>query len=231
VRIVDERTLHLAARPLPGDPLATALDAGGLLGLLVLDPRTRQRLRFNGRGRLTEDGVVLSVEQAYGNCPKYIQRRMPAGEAEPAPPGATRIATRLDDTQRDWIERADTLFIASAHPRGGADASHRGGRPGFVRLLGADRLAFDDYPGNGMFNTLGNLVESPRAGVLFVDFERGDLLQLAGRAEVGADFSVRFDVEEVRETPRGTPLRSRFVEYSPVLPELSHADRDGISNT
>jgi hypothetical protein len=100
-----------------------------------------------------------------------------------------------------------------------------------VRLPGADRLAFEDYPGNGMFNTLGNLVENPRAGLLFVDFESGDLLQLACRTEVGADFSVRFDVEAVRETPRGTPLRSRLIEYSPVLPELSHAAADGISNT
>jgi hypothetical protein len=231
VRVAGETTLQLAAQPLPGDPLAAALESAGPLGLLVLDPRTRQRLRFNGRGRMTGDGVVLTVEQAYGNCPKYIQRRTLESGGGPAPPGATRIEMRLDDRQRDWIRRADTLFIASAHPRGGADASHRGGRPGFVRLLSPDRLAFEDYAGNGMFNTLGNLVENPRAGLLFVDFESGDLLQLAGRAEVGDDFAVRFDVEAVRETPRGTPLRSRLVEYSPVLPELSRTAPGGISKT
>jgi len=228
---VDGQMLRLAAQPSSGDPLGEDLAARPELGLLVLDPRTRQRVRFNGRGLLSPEGIFLLVEQVYGNCPKYIQRRALATDTRATPPGTPRTADRLSPSQKEWIHRADTLFIGSFHPAGGADASHRGGFPGFVRVLGPNRLEFDDYPGNGMFNTLGNLVAYPQAALLFVDFENGDLLQVAGRARVEDDFSVRFDVESVRETPGGSPLRWSFLEYSPANPEPSHPAPGGISNT
>src|SRR5262249_38316472 len=121
------------------------------------------------------------------------------------------------------VAGADTFFIASWHPRGGADASHRGGRSGFVRIRDERTLELPDYPGNNMFTTLGNLVEHPRAGLLFIDFACGDLLQLTARAEVlsGPETSVRFAIEDVREIPEGSPLRFELVEPSPVNPPLA----------
>jgi predicted pyridoxine 5'-phosphate oxidase superfamily flavin-nucleotide-binding protein len=126
----------------------------------------------------------------------------------------------LDARQGAAIAAADTFFIASWHPAGGADASHRGGRPGFVEVRDERTLEFPDYPGNNMFNTLGNLAGHPRAGLLFADFERGDLLQLTGRARVLGEHAVRIriDVEEVRATPAGTSLRFELVESSPSNP-------------
>jgi predicted pyridoxine 5'-phosphate oxidase superfamily flavin-nucleotide-binding protein len=204
VEAAGPKRLHLAAQPLAGDPLAGNLAARGVLGLLVFDPRTRERMRFNGRGLLSPEGISLQVEQAYGNCPAYIQLRRLAADGEPGPVGAARVARHLSDRQQAWIESADTFFIATWHPEGGADASHRGGFPGFVRVLGARRLAFEDYPGNGMFNTLGNLVVHPWAGLLFADFATGDLLQLTGEARVASNRAVTFTVEELRETPAAT---------------------------
>jgi predicted pyridoxine 5'-phosphate oxidase superfamily flavin-nucleotide-binding protein len=214
--------LRLTARPIAGDPLGENLAAGGRpeLGLVVLDPRTRQRMRVNGIGRLDDHGVQIEIRQVYGNCPKYIQLRESEADV-PCAPSAPRVATSLDARQRGWIAAADTLFIASFHPEGGADASHRGGRPGFVRVLASDRLAFPDYPGNAMFNTLGNLIEYPRAGLLFVDFTSGDVLQLTAAARLEDDRSVVFDIEEARETNAASSLRFRLVEYSPANPPLS----------
>lgn len=233
IGVVDDQMLRLAAQPNPGDPLAANLAGRPALGLLVLDPRTRQRMRFNGRGLLAPEGTFLLVEQAYGNCPKYIQRRALEAETDPARPGVPHATERLSPRQQGWIRQADTFFIASFHPASGADASHRGGFPGFVRVTGPGRLTFDDYPGNGMFNTLGNLVAHPQAGLLFVDFASGDLLQLTGRAEVGGDFSVGFDVESVRETVGGSRLRWSFVDYSPANPGTgpSQPSAGGISST
>jgi predicted pyridoxine 5'-phosphate oxidase superfamily flavin-nucleotide-binding protein len=227
---VDPQLLRLAAQPASGDPLAHDLEARPELGLLVLDPTTRQRMRFNGRGLRAAEGVFLLLQQVYGNCPKYIQLRRPEPDGEVDVARPPRVSTTLDGRQRAAVSRADTFFVASFHPEGGADASHRGGRPGFVRVLGADRLAFDDYPGNGMFNTLGNLLVHPRAGLLFVDFEKGDVLQLTGEARVEPDFSVVFDVEEVRESPRQSPLRYRLVEPSPSNPPVSRTEACGISS-
>lgn len=228
---VDDQMLRLAVHPSPGNPLADNLAARPELGLLVLDPRTRQRMRFNGRGLLSPEGVFLLVEQVYGNCPKYIQKRrlldpsenggLAAGRGAPPPTSQpVRVTAALDARQQAFLAAADTFFIASHHPERGADASHRGGRPGFVRVEDASTLAFPDYPGNNMFNTLGNLASYPRAGLLFVRFETGDLLQLTGRARIiwEPDTAVRVEVEEVRETPRGSAVRFELVEPSPVNP-------------
>ena len=230
---VDEETLRLAARPLAGDPLAGNLAARPELGLLLLDPRTRQRMRFNGRGLLAEEGLFLLVDQVYGNCPKYIQRRALGREASEAPPSEAparvpQVSAGLSAGQQERLRKADTLFVASFHPAAGADASHRGGLPGFVHVSGPNELAFPDYPGNGMFNTLGNLLAYPRAGLLLVDFENGDVLQLSGAARVGADFSVRFEVESVRETPGASPLHFSLLELSPALRPPSHLPPGGI---
>jgi len=228
IGVVDPQMLRLAAAPVTGDPLVENLAARPELGLLVLDPRTRQRLRFNGRGLLRPEGLFLVVQQAYGNCPKYIQRREPEPDGEGPAPGDPRVSRRLDARQQAWLRAADTFFIASFHPAGGADASHRGGFPGFVRVPGSDLVEFDDYPGNGMFNTLGNLLAYPPAGLLLAHFASGDLLQLSGHTEVDAEFRVRFQVESVRETRGASPLRFRFLEYSPANPPSRPAPR-GIS--
>jgi predicted pyridoxine 5'-phosphate oxidase superfamily flavin-nucleotide-binding protein len=222
IRAADSRLLHLAVAPAPGDPLTANLQARPELGLLVIDPRTRRRLRFNGRGLLSPDGLFLLADQVYGNCTKYIQKRRLVGESDEKP-GEVLRSSSLDARTRTFVARADTFFVATWHPAGGADASHRGGRPGFVRVRDERTLEFPDYPGNNMFNTLGNLVGHPRAGLLFVDFERGDLLQLTGRAEIRWEprTTVRVAVEDVLETPGGSSLRYELVEPSPANPPLA----------
>jgi predicted pyridoxine 5'-phosphate oxidase superfamily flavin-nucleotide-binding protein len=222
IQAADARLLRLAVAPLPGDPLAANLRERPELGLLVIDPRTRRRLRFNGRGLLSQEGLFLLTDQVYGNCTKYIQKRRLVGESQEKP-GEPFRASSLDARTRAFVARADTFFVATWHPAGGADASHRGGRPGFVRVRDERTLEFPDYPGNNMFNTLGNLAGHPRAGLLFVDFERGDLLQMTGRAEIRwePETTVRVTLDEVLETPRGSALRFELVEPSPANPPLA----------
>jgi hypothetical protein len=227
---VDERLMLIERLPRPSDPLARNLEARSELGLLAIDLGTRRRMRFNGRALLDpERGIFLAVEQVYGNCPKYIQaRRLDLDDAGlgAAPPERSSV---MSDRHRALVAASDTLFIASFHPEGGPDASHRGGAPGFVSLLDERTLVFPDYPGNNMFNTLGNLAAQPRAGLLFLDFQTSDTLQLTGRASLdwdparvaafrGAqDVVVCFEVEEIVET-RGAGVRGRLVEYSPANP-------------
>jgi hypothetical protein len=149
--------------------------------------------------------------------------------------------SRLSAEQLCRIRGADTLFIATAHPERGADASHRGGGPGFVSA-GPGRVSWPDYPGNTMFNTLGNIESYGRAGLLFIDFETGRTLQITGRAAVGWETEddrsasaigrpVTVDVEEVIERPLGLPLRFRFQSYSPHNPPTgAHNPPTGARN-
>jgi predicted pyridoxine 5'-phosphate oxidase superfamily flavin-nucleotide-binding protein len=197
--------------------------------MLVIEPATRKRVRVNGHAELLpEGGLLLRVAEVFGNCQKYIQARE-WGEAEPGAAVSRQQTDALTASQREWIARADTCFIASTHPEGGVDASHRGGQPGFVSVLDDGRLVLPDYAGNTMFQTLGNLASNAHAGLLFVDFESGSTLQLTGRAEIiwdaariapypGAERLVEFTVAQVRETRSATPLRGRLLDYSPFNP-------------
>jgi predicted pyridoxine 5'-phosphate oxidase superfamily flavin-nucleotide-binding protein len=226
----DPTTLRIAAHPHLGDPANVGFQEGSRIGVLGLDMVTRRRNRANGIiARVDADAITIAVEQSFGNCPKYIQRR----EARPAARKGRPIERldRLDAAARDLIARADTLFVASrsrddVHEGGGADVSHRGGPPGFVRI-GADVLTIPDYSGNRYMNTLGNLLGEPRAGLLFVDFERGDLLQLQGRVDVdwardvvadlpGAERSWRFHVTRGWRRPAALPLDWTFLDFAPT---------------
>lgn len=234
VRALDERTVRIDAAPLPGDPLAEALQgAGTQVGMIAIEFATRRRLRLNGEAERRPDGsIYVQARQVYANCPKYIQAREPETSRATEPglqDGHTRRSCRLTDEQRRLVSDADTFFIASAHPEGGADASHRGGNPGFVRFLNENTLEFPDYSGNTMFNTLGNIAVNPSAGLLFLDFEGGGTIQLTGEAQIiwhagraarfaGAERVVEFRAQEAVEIRGAIPLRWRFEGYSPFNP-------------
>jgi uncharacterized protein len=230
ITATSSRTLRLAAGLPDADPLSEGLSRGGPLGVLVIDPERRRRLRINGRVvRADRDAIEIRTEEVFGNCPKYIQARALEPDAEQGRVGDARRSHALTEPQRLAIERADTLFIASVHADAGADASHRGGQPGFVRVLDERRLLIPDYAGNNMFQTLGNIAADPRVGLLFVDFDTGATLQLTGRARIlwepealaplrGADRALEVPIDEIVEIEGRGPLGWRFVEYSPFNP-------------
>ena len=239
----DARHLRIEAWPDAGDPLALHLAIGASLGLLGLEPSTRRRNRMNGHVVAAADarGFEVEVDQSFGNCPQYIQARTPR-RVDARGQAAHALGPLLSTAARALIERADTLFIASATPASagageasrsdGVDVSHRGGKPGFVRVDADDRgaavLTWPEFRGNFFFNTLGNLVAHPHAGLLFVDHANGDLLQLSGHAEVvaegaelrafdGAQYLVRLRVEAAVWRPEALPLRWSAPETAPQL--------------
>ena len=239
----DPRTLRIAARPAYADPIAAGLVAGAPVGLLGIQFETRRRNRMNGTViEADEGGLVVRVDQSFGNCPQYIQARTPVFVAEPSSvvaPHAVRAERALLSAGAVALaRRADTFFIATASPAAGegdpvdgVDVSHRGGKPGFVRVDtdgGRTVLTAPDFRGNSFFNTLGNLALDPHAGVVFVDFTTGDLLSLTGEAEVawdgpelasfvGAERLLRFRVVEGVWLEGAVPLRWSAPEPAPQL--------------
>src|SRR5262245_10153067 len=186
MQAVGEQTLQINARPAPGDPIKENLKINDQVGMIVIEFATRRRIRLNGRASVSsEDSIYIQTSQVYSNCPKYIHARNWAKTA--AHSGAAPIvlrASHLSADQRRLIEKADTFFIASSHPEHGVDASHRGGPPGFVRILKENLVVWPDFSGNKMFQTLGNISVYPNAGLLFIDFERGGTLQLTGKSRI-----------------------------------------------
>jgi uncharacterized protein len=163
-----------------GDPLH-GLPPGQKVGLIAIEFATRRRLRINGLLTFAGPrGLSVEVEQAFGNCPQYIQQRVLA--PAPAGPGNVRRGSELTTDDAALIRRADTFFLGTAHPARGADASPRGRAPGFVQVSDG-AVWWPDYPGNNLFNSLGNLAVSPEAALLFFDFPSGRTLHLTGTAE------------------------------------------------
>ena len=243
VRSPTSHSLTVRAEPLRGDPLANQLRVGAPLGLLGIQLETRRRNRANGRVVLREPGsFTVQIEQSFGNCKQYIQAREPHFDGSRllgAPPPVAEGAF-LSERARHLLERTDTLFIAtaSAFASGatsgdgeGVDVSHRGGRPGFVRVqdrASATRLTIPDFRGNFLFNTFGNLEVNPHAGIVCADFDSGDVLSLTGQACViwdsaeleafeGADRLLTFQVDSGVYLERALPLSFQGLVVSPDL--------------
>ncbi|MDB6141338.1 MAG: oxidoreductase, FAD-binding protein [Pseudomonas sp.] len=217
-----------------GDPAFAGVIEGARVSVLGIDFMTRRRNRVNGPiVEVSGGGFSLSVEQAIGICPRYIQLRqiqtIAGTESTPLP--EAEYLTELDTGAREMIQRCDTCFVASYAEIEGdpekrsVDVTHRGGKSGFVRVEG-NCLTVPEFAGNLHFNTLGNFLINPLAGLLFVDFQTGDVLQISGRAELllehpevkafqGAEHLWRMHVEKVVRRPAALTSRWKFLEVSP----------------
>ncbi len=246
MQALDDTRLHFNCKPVVGDPLAESLSsstqANNLhIGLMGIELPTRRRNRLASHVINHDDsGFTLKVDQCFGNCPQYIQSR-DVEMLDPAslPAAKTETLTELDESAIAFIEQADTFFVASYYQddqnknaaSNGADVSHRGGKPGFVRVDNNHKLTIPDYLGNNHFNTLGNILENGKAGLLFIDFKNGDILTLSGKAELlpenetqsdqeaqhfkGAERLWTFELKHARRLRNALPLRWTFNDYSP----------------
>ena len=220
----DERDLR--------DPLWQNLKSDPRLGLLLIELANRRRLRINGDARITDSEIVLNVTQTFPNCPKYITKREFQVELAEVPEANSKFSegTTLPERLQKWIAATDVLFLATGHAERGNDTSHRGGSPGFLEVINKNTLRLPDYPGNGLFNSLGNVVGDPQVGLLLPDFEHGRQLQLTATAKIlwdqpdpqgktgGTNRFVEFTISRWVERALPARLKSSVVSYSPYNP-------------
>ena len=220
---------------LDADPFWENIRHDARIGLLLLEPQSRRRLKINGEAHLESDRLEVQVTKSFPICPRYIHRReitLPhPGEA--APSSIASHGHELGPEQLALIGDADTFFLASAHATRGADCSHRGGPRGFVRHAGDGVLRIPDYNGNSMFNSFGNFLLNPQAGLAFPDYERRRVLQLAGTVEMmwnqadpqgltgGTGRFWEFRPSRWIESELPATLQTKFIEFSPFLPEVN----------
>ncbi len=213
------------------------MDDGVKIGLLGIELPTRRRNRMNGVVSASgKDGFSVRVDQSFGNCPKYIQTRdiQLTGDRNADQPGTIVSGATISTEAKALIERVDTFFIASRtkhindDPRSGIDVSHRGGRRGFVQVVNNSRISFPDFAGNRIFNTLGNIVDDGRVGIIFADFASGDAVLVSGRASViwdkqrvsafrGAERLIDVAVEKTVFAPAILPVSGELIEAWPDL--------------
>ncbi|BCG63155.1 MAG: hypothetical protein methR_P0849 [Methyloprofundus sp.] len=233
IAATDNQHLQINARPVVGDPLNDALEMGDRWGLLGIELSTRRRNRLAAHINQTSSaGIELKIDQAFGNCPQYIQQRELHRLDPRLLPAAEIVELSEFDTQAtELISHSDTFFVASYVTNGsgtaseGADVSHRGGKSGFIRVDNTQLLTIPDYLGNFHFNTLGNFVENAKAGLLFIDFSHGHLLTLTGTVEIlwdspdteffaGAERLWTFRLDHGRWLKNVLPLRWDLKDYA-----------------
>ncbi|KAF2091867.1 hypothetical protein K490DRAFT_32975 [Saccharata proteae CBS 121410] len=224
---------------------------GRMVSGLPIDLMTRKRVKVYGRlvatalGKPDEDKddgkdsgqgdiqLVVNVEQSFGNCPKYLNKK----QIQPATPYPKLLhsSPKLSEDGLELLGRADLFFISSSNADKDMDTNHRGGSAGFVRVLSNEddgaELVYPEYSGNRLYQTLGNLKSSPRAGICVPDFITGDVLYMTGTTEilVGAaansvlprsNLAVKFRVTESRYVQQGLPFRGSPGESSPYNPNV-----------
>jgi len=233
----NEITLHFTGLPSLIKILDIEFITGQKIGLLGIQLSTRRRNRVNGVIQTVNNkNFSIQVEQSFGNCPKYIQKRELTWAVY------SKLLSRSSDEKLTaviatnaiaLIEGADTFFIASRtkyfdkDKRSGIDASHRGGKPGFVKVEN-NQLKFPDFRGNGFFNTLGNIESDNRVGLFFPDFTTGNAVFVAGKARVlwdkearegfnGAERIVEIKIEQSVYLLAFMAMTAELKEFSPVL--------------
>ena len=186
----------------PTDIFYTNIQQHNQIGSLFIELDSRRRFRINGVCQLQDSEIVVKINEAYPNCPKYIQRRIVSLPEYPEKAIPTTIeGTELTEVEKNWIEKADTFFVGSTSMEGRLDASHRGGNPKFVEVLEEGTLKIPDYSGNSLYNTFGNIIQNPSVGLLFIDFEKGQTLQLTGKA--GLLFNQKTEADLIKTNGTG----------------------------
>lgn len=235
----DSKHLIIKKGSLPGQPDDLLLRVGDKISLLGIVPETKRRNRLNATITKADKTLIkVRVDQSYGNCPRYIHVRE-KGKTTQA--GTVEDRETLNEEDKALITAADTLFIASRapkverDPRKGIDVNHRGGLPGFIKLVDENVFIIPDYDGNNFFNTFGNILNDPRVGLLIPNLETGDMLTLNGQAEVvledqagielyGSHRYLIFTADKIRRANRAFPFIHAVTEYSenpPHPPKLS----------
>ena len=234
------QTLVIETGKRSNDPALSGLAVTQPVGVLGLDLSNRRRNRMHGRiSALDDSSITITVVQSYGNCPKYISMREVSERELVSAHNDVSKRNELDSEDIKLIAAADTFFIASyvtdesGAPYEGVDVSHRGGQSGFVSIDSQSFMTVPDYAGNNLFNTFGNLLLNPLAGILFVDFQTGDQLHIQAQATLieddadeivrfpGAQRLLRLQIKSVSRKASATQLRWRFVETSPFNPEVN----------
>lgn len=217
---------------------------GKLISGLTFDLMTRKRVKLAGTmvaGTVTQVAVeageapeqkqsqiqlVTKINESLGNCPKYLNQY----EIRPAlvTSKVKHIGSALSDEGRALISKCDSFFLSTT-TQVDMDTNHRGGSPGFVRVISPTQIVYPEYSGNRLYQSLGNMKINPKVGITFPNLETGDVLYITGTAEVldgsaaasilpGSNLAVKITTTDTRLIADGLPLRGTRKAPSPYNP-------------
>ncbi len=142
------------------------------------------------------------------------------------------VSQEIADEHKAFIESRDMFFLTTIDHRGYPTCSHKGGMPGFIKVVDSTTIAFPSYDGNGMFLSLGNITGNNKIGMLFIDFETPHRVRVHGNASIneqdpliqefnGSEFVVRVAVKEIFVNCPRYIHQYRRVEFSKYVPQAN----------
>jgi PPOX class probable FMN-dependent enzyme len=135
-----------------------------------------------------------------------------------------KLADRLNELTRQFIERSPFVCVATARPDGGIDVSPRGDPPGFVRVIDDNTVLLPERPGNRIADTLTNLLADPRIALLFLIPGVGDTFRVNGTAVITDDEELLSASEVNGKLPRLGILVSVTEAYTQCSKALIRSD-------
>ncbi|KAH8722923.1 hypothetical protein GQ44DRAFT_711077 [Phaeosphaeriaceae sp. PMI808] len=233
-------------------------NAGKVLAGLAIDLMTRKRVKIAGQmvaGGVQEVNVkyeegheddvtptkqsqiqlVTKIDQSLGNCPKYLNQYQL--EAQRVESKLISDGAVLTERGRELIDKSDMFFLSTSAGED-MDVNHRGGPPGFVRILSSNEIVYPEYSGNRLYQSLGNLQLNPKIGITFPDYDTGDVLYITGTTDIlvgvdaanllqGSNLVVKITIGEARLVQRGLSFRGVRKEQSPYNPRVRALATEG----
>lgn len=182
-------------------------------GGIVINLAQARRSRISGMPIVGDDSVTMQCDTAFTNCRKYMVPSHDAGTARHVGPESVETLEFDDPWVESTIAHGETAFLITASPAGVADASHRGGYPGFLRYDDVTHtIAWTDYLGDGMFVSMGNVRSSGHAALIVLELSTGDALRLeldATYTNIRSDRHERVDALLQANEPH--PVQGRVV--------------------
>ena len=145
-----------------------------------------------------------------------------------------QMKDRLSVKMVELIGRQEMVFMATADAQGQCDCSPRFGKRGFVRVIDEQTLAFPDYRGNGVFASLGNILENPNIGLVFIDFFDSTVgLHVNGKAQSYQPAKLPEHYRAVLQDDEGRiierwvviSIEEAYIHCSKHVPKLARADK------
>ncbi len=224
------------------DIFFTNIKTNPTVGLLFHEAARRARYRAWGKVNEIEGYLSFDIKMGYPSCPKHIQREViEVSEKSTDLSPQYENGTILGESEKAWILSSHTFFISTQTKKGDIESSHRGGNPGFIDILDNGLIRVPDYLGNSMFSTLGNIYENPKAALLFIDYDKGETLQLSGIAELQFNQNTEGDFHNSGETGRfwifqtkkwlrtinHHQANTKFIDFSPFnIPQKDQQTQD-----
>jgi predicted pyridoxine 5'-phosphate oxidase superfamily flavin-nucleotide-binding protein len=130
------------------------------------------------------DGGGYSSDVGFSPSVKAVQTRKGSRRAYRAVEEKGAWATRITADLARFIEAQTSVFLATANAAGQPYIQHRGGPPGFLRVLDETTLGFVDFAGNRQYITQGNLADNPKEHLFLIDYERQQRVKIWGEARI-----------------------------------------------